>query len=113
MKIKKKTLISICGPTAIGKTALSIIVAKYFNTAIISCDSRQFFKELKIGTAPPDEEELNAVKHYFIQHLSIKDNYSVGDFERDALACLKILFEDNDIVIMVGGSGLYEYQLNR
>ncbi|MDH1881338.1 tRNA (adenosine(37)-N6)-dimethylallyltransferase MiaA [Empedobacter sp. GD03797] len=103
-----KTLISIVGPTAIGKTNLAIEVAKYFQSEIISCDSRQFFKEMKIGTAVPSEEELVEVKHHFIQNISIHEKYSVGDFERDGLAFLDNYFETNDICVMVGGSGLYE-----
>ena len=103
-----KTLISIVGPTAIGKTNLAIEVAKYFQSEIISCDSRQFFKEMKIGTAVPSEEELVEVKHHFIQNISIHEKYSVGDFERGGLAFLDNYFETNDICIMVGGSGLYE-----
>ncbi len=103
-----KTLISIVGPTAIGKTNLAIEVAKHFQTEIISCDSRQFFKEMKIGTAVPSEEELAEVKHHFIQNISIHEKYSVGDFERDGLAFLDNYFETNDICVMVGGSGLYE-----
>lgn len=102
-----KTLISIVGPTAIGKTALSIALAQHFNTEIISADSRQFFKEMSIGTAVPSENELASVKHHFIQHIPIKQLYSVGDFEREAIHKLKILFKSNDVVIMVGGSGLY------
>ncbi|WP_246457872.1 tRNA (adenosine(37)-N6)-dimethylallyltransferase MiaA [Winogradskyella echinorum] len=101
------TLISIVGPTAIGKTALSIKLAQYFNTEIISADSRQFYKEMNIGTAVPSAEELNAAQHHFIQHKSIKENYNVGDFERDAISKLKILHQKKPIVIMVGGSGLY------
>lgn len=101
------TLISIVGPTAIGKTALSIKLAQHFNTEIISADSRQFYKEMNIGTAVPSAEELNAAQHHFIQHKSIKENYNVGDFERDAISKLKILHQKKPIVIMVGGSGLY------
>ena len=100
-------LINIVGPTAIGKTALSIKIANHFNTEIISADSRQFFKEMKIGTAVPDDDELAAATHNFIQHISVEDNYSVGDFERDATEKLKALFEDHQSVVMVGGSGLY------
>jgi len=100
-------LITIVGATAIGKTTLSIQLANYFNTSIISCDSRQFYKEMKIGTAVPSSEELSAVKHYFIQNRSIFDNYSVGKFEKDALKKIDELFQENNIVIMVGGSGLY------
>lgn len=102
-----KYLISIVGPTAIGKTALSIKLAQQFHTEIISADSRQFFKEMQIGTAAPNEEELAAAKHHFIHHKSITDNYNVGAFEKDALQCLETLFKTKDVVIMVGGSGLY------
>lgn len=108
MSKKDKTLISICGPTAIGKTALSIELAQELQTEILSCDSRQFFKELKIGTAPPNEKELAKIQHHFIHHLSIFDSYNVGDFERDALKKLDVLFQKYNQVIMVGGSGLYE-----
>tara|TARA_R110002049_G_scaffold38978_1_gene120327 strand:+ start:14104 stop:15009 length:906 start_codon:yes stop_codon:yes gene_type:complete len=102
-----KHLISIVGPTAIGKTALSIKLAKYFDTEILSADSRQFFKEMSIGTAAPSLEELTAAKHHFIHHKSIEDAYSVGAFEKEALQTLEMLFKEKDIVIMVGGSGLY------
>lgn len=105
--IMTKTLISIVGPTAIGKTALSIKLAQHFNTEIVSADSRQFFKEMNIGTAVPSTEEQNAAKHHFIQHISVKDNYSVGDFERDAMSKIEAIHKKNDIAIMVGGSGLY------
>lgn len=100
-------LITIIGPTAIGKTALSIQLAQYFNCDIISCDSRQFYKETSIGTAVPSKEELAAAKHHFIQNKSILDNYNVGDFERDAIEKLDELFQENNVQIMVGGSGLY------
>ena len=103
----KNTLITIVGPTAIGKTALSIQLAKYFKSEIISCDSRQFYKEMKIGTAVPEIEELNAIPHHFIQNRSIFDDYNVGQFEKNALEKLNILFKKNPIQIMVGGSGLY------
>ena len=102
-----KYLISIVGPTAIGKTALSIKLAKHFNTEIISADSRQFFKEMQIGTAAPMPSELSAAKHHFIHHKSITEQYSVGTFEKDAIEKLALLFKSHDIVIMVGGSGLY------
>ena len=105
--MKTKYLISIVGPTAIGKTALSIKLAQYFETEIISADSRQFFKEMQIGTAAPTSDELSSAKHHFIHHKSIKDEYNVGAFEKDALQCLEKLFQDKDAVIMVGGSGLY------
>lgn len=100
-------LINILGPTAIGKTSLSIEVARHFKTEIISADSRQFFKEMSIGTAVPEAEELEAVPHHFIQHISIKNNYSVGDFEREAIKKLELLFKKHSIAVMVGGSGLY------
>ncbi len=102
-----KLLICIVGPTAIGKTSMAIALAKYYNTEIISADSRQFFKEMSIGTAVPSSEELHTVKHHFIQHKSIFDNYSVGDFERDTMTLLGELFKKKEVVIMVGGSGLY------
>ena len=106
-KNQPKTLIVVVGPTAIGKTALGIKLAKYFNTEIISADSRQFFKEMEIGTAVPSKEELAAVPHHFIQNLSIHNSYSVGQFEKDALEKINLLFEKKDIVVVVGGSGLY------
>lgn len=102
-----KYLITIVGPTAIGKTALSIKLANYYNCDIISCDSRQFFKEMTIGTAVPDQEELAAATHHFIQNKSIFNNYTVGDFEKEALSKIEELFQTNDYVILVGGSGLY------
>ena len=102
-----KYLITIIGPTAIGKTALSIALAQQFQCEIISCDSRQFFKEMRIGTAVPSNEELAAAPHHFIQNKSIFENYSVGDFEKDALEQLNKLFQTNDFAILVGGSGLY------
>lgn len=102
-----KTLIAVVGPTAIGKTALSIKLANHYNTEIVSADSRQFYKEMTIGTAVPSKEELSVAKHHFIQNLSVKEDYSVGDFERDGLALLDKLFKVQDIVILVGGSGLY------
>jgi tRNA dimethylallyltransferase len=105
--MKTNYLITIVGPTAIGKTALSITLAKHFGCEIISCDSRQFFKEMKIGTAVPSEEELKAARHHFIQNKSIFENYSVGDFEREAFEKLDALFQKNTFQIMVGGSGLY------
>lgn len=102
-----KTVISIVGPTAIGKTALSIELAKALQTEIISADSRQFFKEMSVGTAVPSEKELAAAPHHFIQHISIKEEYSVGDFERDALLQAEEIFKTRDTLILVGGSGLY------
>ncbi|QXP53435.1 tRNA (adenosine(37)-N6)-dimethylallyltransferase MiaA [Cellulophaga sp. HaHa_2_95] len=103
----EKTVISVVGPTAIGKTKLAIAIAQQYNTEIISADSRQFFKEMNIGTAVPSSEELAAAPHHFVQHKSILEPYSVGDFERDAIATLETLFETKDIVVLVGGSGLY------
>lgn len=105
--MKKNYLITIIGPTAIGKTSLSIALAQHFNCDIISCDSRQFFKEMTIGTAVPNDEELALATHHFIQNKSIFDNYSVGDFEKEAIAKLDELFLKNNVQIMVGGSGLY------
>lgn len=103
----KKTLITIVGPTAIGKTSLSILIASYFNTEIISCDSRQFYKEMTIGTAVPEKEELAVVPHHFIQNRSVFEDYNVGAYERDALNVLDTLFKKHNTVVMVGGSGLY------
>jgi tRNA dimethylallyltransferase len=105
--MKTNYLITIIGPTAIGKTALSITLSNHFGCDIISCDSRQFFKEMKIGTAVPSAEELKAAPHHFIQNKSVFENYSVGDFEREALEKLDNLFQKKNIQIMVGGSGLY------
>lgn len=102
-----KTLIVVLGPTAIGKTSLSIELAKHYNTDIISADSRQFYKELLIGAAPPSEKELNEVKHHFVQHLSVTEDYNVGKFEEDAIQKIEELFHKKDKVILVGGSGLY------
>ena len=100
-------LICIVGPTAIGKTSLSINLARHFECEIISADSRQFYKEMRIGTAVPNENELGAVKHHFIQSRSIHEDYSVGQFEKDAMQLLEALFIKTNIVVMVGGSGLY------
>lgn len=105
--MNKKYLYVVVGPTAIGKTALGISLAKAFKTEIISADSRQFYKEMCIGTAVPSEAELESVKHHFVQHISVEDEFSVGDFERDALQKLKQIFSDHDTAVMVGGSGLY------
>lgn len=106
-----KYLISIVGPTAIGKTNLCIALAKRFDAEIFSNDSRQFYHEMKIGTAVPTKEELKAVKHHFIQHTSIHDTYTVGDFERDALQKLEQYFRKKTIAFLVGGSGLFERAL--
>lgn len=102
-----KHLITIIGPTAIGKTSLSILLASHYQCEIVSCDSRQFFKEMTIGTAVPSQAELSAAKHHFIQNKSIVDNYTVGDFEKEAIAKIEELFKTNNYVILVGGSGLY------
>lgn len=102
-----KYLITIVGPTAIGKTALSIDLANHYNCEIVSCDSRQFFKEMTIGTAVPSPEELALATHHFIQNKSIFDTYTVGNFEKEALLKIEELFQKNDYVVLVGGSGLY------
>lgn len=107
MNSKNKYLISIVGPTAIGKTSLSIKLAQHYNTEILSADSRQFFKEMQIGTAAPTLEELSQAKHHFIHNKSIEEEYNVGAFEKEAIATLDVLFKSHDYVIMVGGSGLY------
>ncbi|MEI2271019.1 tRNA (adenosine(37)-N6)-dimethylallyltransferase MiaA [Sphingobacterium sp. ML3W] len=104
---KKKTLIAIVGPTAVGKTAMAISLAQYFKTEIISADSRQFYREMTIGTAKPDLEELASAPHHFINSHSITQDYSAGDFEREALHKLDDLFRQHDVVVMVGGSGLF------
>ncbi|RWU08284.1 tRNA (adenosine(37)-N6)-dimethylallyltransferase MiaA [Pedobacter chitinilyticus] len=103
----QKTLIVIVGPTAIGKTSLAIELAKHFQTEIISADSRQFFKEMSIGTAKPSAEELAAAPHHFINSHSINQLFSTGDFEVQALALMEKLFAKHDVLVMVGGSGLY------
>ncbi len=102
-----KKLITISGPTASGKTDLSIKLASYLECSIISCDSRQFYKEMSIGTAVPTQLELSKIKHYCIQHKSIFDTYTVGDFRHETLLLLKKLFQNKDYVIITGGSGLY------
>jgi len=107
MKKNIKKIIIIVGPTAIGKTALSIELANALNTEIISCDSRQFYKELKIGSAPPNTKELAAIKHHFIHNLSVTDDYNAGEFEINAIAKIKELHKSKDTIIVVGGSGLY------
>ncbi len=104
---QKTLLICVVGPTAIGKTSLAIKLAKAFSTEIISADSRQFYKEMCIGTAVPSKEELEAVPHHFIQNKSVFEEYSVGNFERDVIEFLKKFFKKNKVAIMVGGSGLY------
>lgn len=103
-----KTLISVVGTTGIGKTKLAIDLAKHYGTEIISCDSRQFFREMPIGTAAPTPEEQQEAAHHFIGNLSVQDYYSIGQFEIDALQRLNELFEKHDVMIMVGGSMMYE-----
>lgn len=105
--MKKNYLIIILGPTAIGKTALGIKVAQHYKAEIVSCDSRQFYKEMAIGTAVPSVDELSAVPHHFIQNKSIFNKYTVGDYENESLDILDQLFEKNPIQVVVGGSGLY------
>ena len=107
MTTDTKKVIFIVGPTAIGKTCLSIALAKKLNADIISCDSRQFYKELKIGSAPPSKKNLTEVKHHFIHNLSITEDYNAGKFEIDAIKLIKKLHQTNNTIIAVGGSGLY------
>ena len=105
MRIKK--LIIICGPTGIGKTKLSIKLAKYLNCEIISADSRQFYKELLIGTCPPNKNQLLEVKHHFIHNISIQNNYSAGLYQKDVLKIINKIFKKYNVIIAVGGSGMY------
>ncbi len=107
MNPNQKYLVVIAGPTGVGKTSLAIQLAKHYSSKIISADSRQFYKEMNIGTAKPSPQELSEAEHFFINSLSIHDNYSIGDFEKDVLKCLDKLFEENQLVFFVGGSGLY------
>jgi tRNA dimethylallyltransferase len=104
---KNKHLIVIAGPTAVGKTALGVFLAKEFNTDVLSADSRQFFKEMSIGTAKPSAQEMNGVIHHFIDSHSVSEPYNVGKYETEAIALLDDLFLKKDIVVMAGGSGLY------
>ena len=103
----KKFLISIVGPTAVGKTSVAVTLAKWLNTEIISADSRQFFSEMEIGTAKPTREELTVIKHHLINSRSIHEAYDVGQFEKESLTILDDLFKKKDHAILVGGSGLY------
>lgn len=105
--MNKSLLIIIAGPTAVGKTKLAIELAKNFNSSIFSCDSRQFFRELNIGTAKPTENELNEVNHFFINNKSIHDHYSAGDYEKEIISKLSQYFKTNRIAFLVGGSGMY------
>ena len=102
-----KQLITIIGPTAVGKTSLAIKIAKFFKTEIVSADSRQFYKEMSIGTAKPTENELSQIKHHLINNKSIQDKYNINDYEKDALNCLNTIFKNNNVAVLVGGSGLY------
>lgn len=102
-----KTLIVVAGPTAVGKTAAAIELAMYYDTVVVSADSRQFFREMSIGTAKPSAAELAQVKHYFIDSHSVNEVFSVGDFEKQGIALLDELFKTHDHVILAGGSGLY------
>ena len=102
-----KTLIIIAGPTAIGKTSLAISLAKHFKTEIISADSRQFYREMNIGTAKPSEAELKEVKHHLINSHSVLDQFNAGDFEKESIELINKLFLNHDQVIMAGGSGLF------
>jgi tRNA dimethylallyltransferase len=103
----QKNLIVVVGPTAIGKTELAIELAKFYQTEIISADSRQFFKEMNIGTAKPSPAELETVPHHFINSHSVKNLFSTGDFEVEALELMNQLYQKHNVLIMVGGSGLY------
>ena len=103
----EKTLTLVLGPTAVGKTDYAIELAKEYGSPVISCDSRQIFKEMRIGTAPPSEEQLREVRHYFIFSHSVSNHYSAGQYELDAMALLSGLFKEHDRLVMVGGSGLY------
>lgn len=105
--MSEKLLLVVAGPTASGKTALAIQLAQHYNTSILSADSRQFYQEMEIGTAKPSAEELAAAPHHFINSLSIQQDYNIGDFERDTLAFLEELYQEQDLAVMVGGSGLY------
>ncbi|HEY4324201.1 MAG TPA: tRNA (adenosine(37)-N6)-dimethylallyltransferase MiaA [Mucilaginibacter sp.] len=106
-KSTTKTLIVVAGPTAVGKTAAAIQLANYYKTVIVSADSRQFYREMSIGTAKPTDEELAAAKHYFINSHSITESFTAGDYEKQCLALLAELFKIHDIIILVGGSGLF------
>jgi tRNA dimethylallyltransferase len=103
----EKTLVVIAGPTAVGKTTCSVQIAKHFRTEIISADSRQIYRETSIGTAVPSTEDLDAVKHHFIQTISIEEPYNASTFEHQVMETLNHLFKTLNLVIMVGGSGLY------
>lgn len=110
-KTIRPLLVLLTGPTAVGKTELCIQLAEEFQTEILSCDSRQFFKEMNIGTAVPTANELSRVPHHFIQHISISEDYSVGKYELDALECLNKVFKEHSIAFLTGGSGMYHQTL--
>ena len=105
--MNKRQLVVIVGPTAVGKTSVAVQLAKHFACEIVSCDSRQFYKELAIGTAKPTPDEMQGVPHHFVNSHAITQNYSAGDFERDALVLFEQLFATNERIIMTGGSGLF------
>lgn len=107
VNMHSKFLIVIAGPTAIGKTTTAIEVARALGTEIISCDSRQLYKELNIGVAKPSQDELDAVKHHFINHISIEQNYSAGQYEKEAISQITELFKSHTFVVLTGGTGLY------
>src|SRR5271169_1905117 len=105
--MQAKHLLIICGPTAVGKTVLSVQLAKYFTTEIISTDSRQLYKEMNIGTAKPTQQEMQGVPHHFIDCVSIHQHYTAGDYEQNVIKKLDELFTQHNVVIMCGGTGLY------
>ncbi len=107
MPANQKTLIVVAGPTAVGKTALAIALARHYGADILSADSRQFYREMSIGTAKPTADELAQANHHFVNSYSITDSFNVGDFEQQGLQCLEQLFTNNDVAILAGGSGLY------
>jgi tRNA dimethylallyltransferase len=110
-ELKNKLVVFVMGPTAVGKTSVSITLAKHFNCEIISADSRQFYREMNIGTAKPTPNQLKEVPHHFINSLSIEEEYNVSDFENDVLAKTEELFKTRDLIIVVGGSGLYQHAI--
>ena len=107
MSTDQNFLLLVVGPTAVGKSDLCIKLAKKFQTEILSCDSRQFYREMNLGTAKPSLEELQAIPHHFINSLSIKDPYDVQQYEKEALVLLEQLFKQHRVVVMTGGSGLF------
>jgi len=106
-QLKRPTLLVILGPTGVGKTNVSLQMAEHFGCPVVSCDSRQFYRELKIGTAAPTEDQLRRVKHYFVGSHSIHDEYNAGQYEKDAILLLDELFQNNNVVMLVGGSMMY------